>query len=204
LAISDLHRMTSSHTVIDEALLRDWVDTPISLLRRVPTLDGQEIALQRLKDELYGALINQQVTTSYVHGDYWLGNVLLERTVERTDGRVTGIVDWENARPVGIPDCDLIHLWLTSQPGELGMTVRGAILSPDAVQTAVAGLGTSCTNPQLPTGHLVLLAWLWHVTAELQRATRNRVGPLWLARTVKPILNLTNFSGTPNTFNAER
>jgi len=178
------------------------VDTPISQLRRLPALDGQEFALQRLKEELYGAFMDQQVTTSYVHGDYWLGNVLLERT----DGRVkaTGIVDWENARSAGIPDCDLIHLWLTSQPGELGMIVRSALLSPDAVQSAVARLGTSWTNPQLPTGHLVLLAWLWHVTAELQRATRNRVGPLWLARTVKPILNLASSSGIPSIFNVER
>jgi O-antigen/teichoic acid export membrane protein/aminoglycoside phosphotransferase len=202
LAISDLHRRTRSHTVVDRAILTDWVDTPISQLRRLPALDGQEFALQRLKEELYGALMDQQVTTSYVHGDYWLGNVLLERT----DGRVkaTGIVDWENARPVGIPDCDLIHLWLTSQPGELGMIVRRALLSPDAVQSAVARLGTSWTNPQLPTGHLVLLVWLWHVTAELQRATRNRVGPLWLARTVKPILNLPSSSGIPSIFNVER
>jgi O-antigen/teichoic acid export membrane protein/aminoglycoside phosphotransferase len=202
LAISDLHRMTRSNTVVDEALLRDWVGTPISQLRRVPTLNGQEFAFHRLMEELYGALMDQQVTTSYVHGDYWLGNVLLERT----DGRVkgTGIVDWENARPVGIPDCDLIHLWLTSQPGELGMTVRRALLSPDDLHSAITGLGMSWANPQLPTSHLVLLAWLWHVTAELQRATRNRVGPLWLARTVKPILDLASSSGISSMFNAER
>jgi len=202
MAISDLHRMTSSNTVVEGVLLRDWVDIPMSQLRRVPSLDDKGFALERLKDELYGALINQQVTTSYVHGDYWLGNVLLERTNGTVKG--TGIVDWENARLVGIPDCDLIHLWLTSQPGELGMTVRRALLSPDAVQDAIATLGTGWTNPQLPTVHLVLLTWLWHVAAELRRATRNRVGPLWVARTVKPILDLTQSNGIPSIFNVER
>ena len=117
---------------------------------------------------------------------------------------MTGIVDWENARPVGLPDCDLIHLWLTSQPSELGSTVRRAVISPDTVQTAVAGLGVSWTNPQLSTAHLVLLAWLWHVTAELERATRNRVGRLWLARTVKPVLELVGSGAPSEAFEEER
>ena len=117
-----------------------------------------------------------------------LGNVLLARD----SGRVTvsGIVDWEDARQVGLPDCDLIHLWLTAQPGELGTTVRRAVLSPETVQDAVHRLSVSWSNPQLSTSHLVLLAWLWHVTAELERASRNRVGRLWLARSVKPVLKL--------------
>ena len=93
---------------------------------------------------------------SRVHGDYWLGNILLLPDGEGV--KVTGIVDWENARRVGLPDCDLIHLWLTSQPSELGSTVRRALCSPETVRTAVGGFGVSWTNPQLSTGHLVLLS----------------------------------------------
>jgi hypothetical protein len=105
---------------------------------------------------------------------------------------VSGIVDWENARIAGLPDCDLIHLWITSQPDELGMAVRRAVQSPETVRIGITELPATWTNPQLPTANLVLLAWLWHVTAELNRATRNRVGRLWLARTVMPVLKLVS------------
>ena len=193
--ITELHRSTDAVVTVDEAVIRDWVDTPIHKLRQIKPLHGADLAFDRLTDTLYGALLGQHVSTSRVHGDYWLGNVLLLPYGEGV--KVTGIVDWENARRVGLPDCDLIHLWLTSQPSELGITVRRAVISPDTVQTAVAGLGVSWTNPQLSTAHLVLLAWLWHVTAELERATRNRVGRLWLARTVRPVLELVG-SGAPS------
>jgi O-antigen/teichoic acid export membrane protein len=192
-AISELHRSSHTAVTVDEALMRDWVDIPIAKLRQIKPLNDADVALGRLKDTLYGALLGQHVITSRVHGDYWLGNILLLPDGGRL--KVTGIVDWENARRVGLPDCDLIHLWLTSQPSELGSTVRSGVLSPDTVRTAVGELGASWTNPQLSTGHLVLLAWLWHATAELERATRNRVGRLWVARTVKPVLELVSSGG---------
>jgi O-antigen/teichoic acid export membrane protein len=201
-AITELHRSTDSVVTVDEATIRDWVDTPIGKLRQIKPLHGADLALDRLTDTLYRALLGQHVIMSRVHGDYWLGNILLRPDGERV--KVTGIVDWENARRVGLPDCDLIHLWLTSQPSELGSTVRRAVISPDTVQTAVVGLGVSWTNPQLSTAHLVLLAWLWHVTAELERATRNRVGRLWLARTVRPVLELVGSGGSPESFEEER
>jgi hypothetical protein len=50
----------------------------------------------------------------------------------------------------------------------------------------------------------VLLVWLWHVTAELERATRNRVGRLWLARTVKPVLKLVSAGSTPDILDGNR
>lgn len=43
-----------------------------------------------------------------VHGDYWLGNVLLQ------DGRVSGIVDWELARVGGCPGIDALQLGFMS------------------------------------------------------------------------------------------
>jgi hypothetical protein len=50
--------------------------------------------------------------------------------MQRADGtvEVTGIVDWENARTVGIPECDLIHLWHL-KAGEPGTAVRRAAFS---------------------------------------------------------------------------
>jgi O-antigen/teichoic acid export membrane protein len=201
-AVTQLHRSTDSVTTVDDAIMREWVDIPVGKLRQIKPLNRADLALGRLTETLYGALLGQNVITSRVHGDYWLGNILLLPEGERIE--VTGIVDWENARPVGLPDCDLIHLWLTSQPSELGRTVRRAVLFPETVRNAIGRFGVSWTNPQLSTGHLVLLVWLWHVTAELERATRNRVGRLWLARTVKPVLKLVSAGSTPDILDGNR
>jgi aminoglycoside phosphotransferase (APT) family kinase protein len=148
LPISDLHQTTSSVVSVDEALLGEWVDAPVAQLRRLSALDGSQSALDRLRDMLYDALLGQLVTISFVHGDYWLGNVLLDRDSDSV--KVTGIADWENARAVGLPDCDLIHLWLTSQPEELGSTVRQAVLSPETVQDGVGQWAVSWSNPSCP------------------------------------------------------
>ena len=178
--------------------MREWVDVPVGKLRQIKPLNRADLALGRLTETLYGALLGQNVITSTVHGDYWLGNILLLPEGEGVE--VTGIVDWENARRVGLPDCDFIHLWLTSQPSELGRTVQRAVLSPEAVRNSVGRFGVGWTNPQLSTSHLILLVWLWHVTAELERASRNRVGRLWLARTVKPVLKLVSPGSTSDIF----
>jgi hypothetical protein len=53
------------------------------------------------------------------HGDYWLGNVLF------VGNTVTGIVDWERARPCGTPGVDALHLALMS----LAMEGRRDIVS---------------------------------------------------------------------------
>lgn len=214
-AVSVLHQMTSTPATVDEALLSDWVDDPIQQLRRTlrasalrgrlinsETLMGEELGLHRLREALYGALLGERVTTSYVHGDYWLGNVLRERAGGTVT--VTGIIDWENARPVGLPECDLIHLWLSSQAGDLGMAMRRALLSPNTLQAEIDALVGTWRNQQLSTAHLVLLTWLWHVTDELQRASRNRVGPLWLARNVKPVLKLVRSGIAPHIFDGAR
>ena len=125
-AVTQLHRSTDSAITVDDAVMRDWVDIPIGRLRQIKPLNGADLAFGRLTETLYSALLGQHVIASRVHGDYWLGNILLLPDGERV--KVTGIVDWENARRVGLPDCDLIHLWLTSQPSELGSTVRRARL----------------------------------------------------------------------------
>ena len=75
--ITELHRSTDSVVTVDEAVIRDWVDTPIHKLRQIKPLHGPDLAFDRLTDTLYGALLGQHVITSRVHGDYWLGNVLL-------------------------------------------------------------------------------------------------------------------------------
>jgi aminoglycoside phosphotransferase (APT) family kinase protein len=50
---------------------------------------------------LRGRLADHRTPQSVVHGDFWPGNLLIER------GRVLGVIDWEAARPAGTPARDL-------------------------------------------------------------------------------------------------
>jgi aminoglycoside phosphotransferase (APT) family kinase protein len=50
---------------------------------------------------LRGRLTEHRTPQSIVHGDFWPGNLLIER------GRVLGVIDWESARLTGTPVHDL-------------------------------------------------------------------------------------------------
>ena len=100
------------------------------------------------------------------------------------------MVDWENGTEDGLPDADLVHWWLAVQPVELGAAVRQALADPDGLRRRLAELSIVLPNPQLPVEHVVLLTWLWHVTAGMGRTEADHLGRVWLARNVKPILQL--------------
>ena len=201
-ALSVLHDQTTRRRTVDEELLVAWVDDPIEVLEAVPALRRHQPALRRLRAELRAALTGADVVVTATHGDFWPGNVLVEQpspiadTRDTTvDGRspaptITGIVDWENARRTGLPDTDLLHWWLSGQPGEIGTTVCAVL---DRANPAAARRQPSpppaTPNDRLGLETLVLLTWLGHVADGLRRATRHPLGPVWLARNVKPVLS---------------
>ena len=189
-AISELHEATARQTRVDSELLRDWIDKPISQLRLAAGQGRYDNGLNQLADMLNEALIGRSLTTSVVHGDFWPGNVLVEST--DVGPELTGIVDWENAKRVGLPDADVVHWWLSEQPGELGSTVRHALIDTAWAERELSGLPVSLPNPQLAIGSLVLLTWLWHCSAGIARVNRHRVSRVWLSRNVWPILDLVD------------
>lgn len=50
--------------------------------------------------------VRYETPAVFVHGDYWLANVLFEPGREE----VCGIIDWERARPQGLAGFDALHL----------------------------------------------------------------------------------------------
>ena len=98
--------------MVDTARLARWVDAPVSVIGtvvgRLPAAEQHRAALERLRAELHDALAGQAMATSWIHGDYWLGNVL----VDAGRRNVVGIVDWERAAPDELPLHDLMHLLL--------------------------------------------------------------------------------------------
>jgi hypothetical protein len=83
-----------------------------------------------------------------------------------------------------------VHWWLTNQPGELGAIVVEALANPEAVRSGLSGLGATLANADVKTEHIILLTWLWHVSAGLTRASPNRMGLMWVARNVSPVVHL--------------
>jgi aminoglycoside phosphotransferase (APT) family kinase protein len=68
--------------------------------RRFAGQPGAEADLAELGG-LAGRLAGHRTPASVVHGDFWPGNLLVDR------GRVLGVIDWEAARPAGSPAGDL-------------------------------------------------------------------------------------------------
>jgi aminoglycoside phosphotransferase (APT) family kinase protein len=83
-------------------------------------LGGVVSRLAELRDRLGTSVVPQTA----VHGDLWLGNVLL------TDGVASGVVDWEGAELIGDPLRDLVRFVVTyalfiDRHTRPGRTVRG-------------------------------------------------------------------------------
>jgi aminoglycoside phosphotransferase (APT) family kinase protein len=75
------------------------------LRSRFPDDERLEADLDRLA-EIHTRLRRDEVPRTAVHGDLWLGNVLLE------EGRASGVVDWEGGALSGEPVRDLVRFAL--------------------------------------------------------------------------------------------
>jgi O-antigen/teichoic acid export membrane protein/aminoglycoside phosphotransferase len=191
-AIRRLHTTTAVETTIDEATLRIWVDEPIEILRTTaggPLRAGADhAALDRVSAQLRNELAGRVLTTCFVHGDFWLGNVLTT-----DDGTVTGIVDWEGARAPGLAAVDVMTLVLTGRVEqrrrEFGPVVRDLLLGGDSLviyerELLAAGPGAG----ELPERTILQLAWLHHTASNLKKRNRYRAGTIWVTTNVQHVL----------------
>jgi aminoglycoside phosphotransferase (APT) family kinase protein len=190
-AIRTLHLATATETPVDDAVLRVWVDEPITELRATagtPLRAGADhAALDRVHAALREELRGRVLTTCMVHGDYWLGNVLAD-----DEGKVTGIVDWERAGAPGLAAMDVMTLVLTGRVEqrrrEFGPVVRdllrGDPLEPAERELLAAGPGAG----ELPERTLLLLTWLHHAASNLQKRNHYRANTVWVTTNVHYVL----------------
>jgi hypothetical protein len=190
--IEVLHTSTASATEGDRALAERWVDAPLEdLWPRPPRRGGLRARIERLRDELHGALLGGIFSTSWIHGDYWLGNLLL------SGESVTGIVDWDAAAPDEPALHDVLHLVLSTRRmatgDELGTLVRAHLRGapwPEEERRLLerhAGWGH---DGVLPERHALLLYWLRQVAAHARQQS-GRSGPryrVWERRNVHRVL----------------
>ena len=147
--------------------------------------------LRCLARELHAELAGRTLPVCWIHGDFWLGNVLVA-----ADGvTLTGIVDWDLAAADELPMHDLVHLLLYTrglvQQRDLGEIVR-ALLEGEQwtaherslLEAAERALPGSVVGERA----MVLLSWLRHITGNLAKSSRYRRNVLWLSRNVDAVL----------------
>jgi Ser/Thr protein kinase RdoA (MazF antagonist) len=184
-AITSLHRRTRTIRMVDQALLSSWVDQPAQRVRMALPANG---AVGRLAESLRADLSGRMLTLGWTHGDFHPGNLLVG-----ADGRVTGIVDWGEARDEDLPVLDLAFWLLTvpvpGQPRELGKRIAVRLRHERFWTPAESRMLGRAADGGLPAGRtLLLLAWLRHVGSNLAKSDRYASSPLWLRWNVVPVL----------------
>lgn len=184
-AISPLYLRTRSTRVVDDALLNQLVDEPAKVLKTaLPSAD----VVDRLTRALRSSLAGRTVTLGMTHGDFTAGNILAD-----DDARVTGIVDWGDAREHDLPALD-IAFWLLTLPGQgrihgLGRLVADRLDREQAWTPAERRALGSVAEDELTDGSpLLLLAWLRHIASNLEKSDTYAENPLWSHRAILPVL----------------
>jgi aminoglycoside phosphotransferase (APT) family kinase protein len=191
--IAVLHDTTATTVGGGPDVVERWVDAPLRELLR-HALRGRRLIkrLDLLREELQAALGAGKLRVAWIHGDYWLGNLLFSGT-----GSPTGIVDWEAAAPLELPLHDLLHLLLYTRRLATGREL-GELLSDQLKKQRWSVEERAFLERQrawqargsLSERHVLLLYWLRHAAVHA-RQQRSPVGyryRLWERRNVLPVL----------------
>ncbi len=185
-AIGVLHARTARPAVVDAVLLRRWVDVRIEILARATR---RKDALAALRGRLHAAWAGRRVEIGWVHGDFWLGNVM----VDPATGAAAGIIDWEWAARDELAAQDLVyacvHARMLAGRGELGDVVAEMLRRPvwEDTERALHRVAGAPVGPGIDTD-VLLLVWLRQVAANLIQAPALARNPLWVLRNVVSVL----------------
>jgi hypothetical protein len=184
-----LHRATAAE-VSGAELAPRWVDAPLHELARHGAPRGRAAEdVRRLRDELHEALAGRRLAAGWIHGDYWVGNLLLADRQTRP----SGIADWEAAGTPELPLHDILHLLLSGRRlatgAQLGALVRHH-LSRGWTAPERRWLERHATDGALSLRHALLLYWLRQVSVHARQ--QGRIGGMryraWEQRNVRGVL----------------
>lgn len=187
-AIGELHQRTARTITVDAATRASWVDRPGEVVARV-SADPRRV--EALAAEVGSAWEGRRVVVSWIHGDYWPGNLL----VTPGTGAIVGIVDYEWATPDALPQHDLLHLLvytrMLTEGVELGIVVRalltGARWNPGE-QRVIDDASASGEADFVMDRSMLLLFWLQHVSLSLLQSPHYARNRIWMARNVQHVL----------------
>jgi aminoglycoside phosphotransferase (APT) family kinase protein len=185
----ELHARTAAERVLDRATVDAWVDRPAGRVeeyltaRRCPPERVE--TLGRIRGELAAFLTGRTVRTSWIHGDFWPGNLLV------SGAAITGAVDWDQAHRGQAPLHDLLHLHVLARRmatgDELGEVVVRALRRGVADAIGVAPQRVAPWLGGLPDRPAVLLYWLRHVSLFICSEGHGD-NPRWLRDNVDRVL----------------
>ncbi len=187
-ALAPLHGLNARTVPVSAEMLHTMVLAPVDLLRTM--LTGRQVAcapLDRIADEINTAVTARSLQLAWTHGDFHPGNVLVSDT-----GRISGLVDWSQARDADLAELDLA-LWLLtsgSRPGRgsFGRQVADRLSSSSPWTRSELTLLDGAGGRQLPPRTVLLFTWLRHVAENLAKSQRYAESPLWTRRAVLPVL----------------
>ena len=189
--IGELHARTREEVRLDDATVHAWVHAPLRHLaassagkyRADVYVDG----IRRLRDELDRSLAGRTVRSSWIHGDFWPGNLLTSR--QGTD--VTGVVDWDGASARQLPLHDLFHLHIFSRRLASGVELGDVVVHAlhggidEAIGVPVGQIATWLDD--IPPRTAILLYWLRHIVLFFDMEGHHD-NPRWLGANVRHVL----------------
>ncbi|MFR9802528.1 phosphotransferase [Pseudonocardia sp. RS010] len=182
--IGELHRHTGRVRLIGPEDLAEWVHEPLARVRTlVPRALHDDV--RSLAARLDAALLGRSVSVGWAHGDFSPVNLLAD-----ADGRVSGIVDWCEARPAGLQVLDVValHQFAAMHGGgrELGSLVLDTLAAPPATAgQRWAGVQRRLGGDPLDGRVLTVLGWLAHVSEVARKSARASANPVWVRRNVR-------------------
>jgi len=193
-AIAGLHARTAVQRTVDDEILELWIGRPVRTVSELISSRGGGIAAVRALDvlarELRAAFAGRELSIGWIHGDYWLGNILTS-----PDGsRVTGIVDWDLAssdQPVLLDPVHLVLMARRSLSGrEFGDVVRSFLKEGSLAPAERAALHASSAVQLSDPGEIrraIQFAWLRHVGI-FAAAGKDGSNPRWVRRNIEAVL----------------
>jgi thiamine kinase-like enzyme len=194
--IGNLHRMTSYDRVVDMSLLESWIREPVDNLRSLSTKSSMfkidQRSIDHLETEMHSELIGQRVQVSWIHGDYSPKNIL----INAEGNQVTGIVDWDLAKPDRLPGLDVMHLLVSMRmkdhKSEMGQVVRELLLNEDWTSEELQvfqAAGNGLPESPLSLRVMLLLCWSQHINANLSKTARFDQHSVWISENILAVLN---------------
>ncbi|MCE0767541.1 phosphotransferase [Pseudonocardia kujensis] len=182
--IGELHRHTGEVRPVGPEDLDAWVHEPLSRVRAlVPR--ALHADTRGLAARLDAALRGRRASVGWVHGDFSPVNLLADPR-----GRVSGIVDWCEARPVGLQVLDVVALHQFAVMHGAGRELGPLVLEwlagpPDAVAERMGAAQRLLGGDPVDHRVLTVLGWLQHVSEVARKSARASANPVWVRRNVR-------------------
>lgn len=195
--ISELHKLTTTRHRLNGAELSTTLQRPIEIVRS-GTPPGIRRARHRALEDVYRllmrAIAGQELDLALIHGDFHLGNVLLEP--EGND--VAGIIDWGRCEQRGLRFLDVCTLLVLTQSNREGVELgpyilrllretRRRIVRPRD-RDILRALDVHLRSEGVSLRDALLMTWLKHVANNLENEERSRLHFLWRMRNVDLII----------------